>query len=175
LVDVITALRAAIAEFSPDAMMAVLGVDARNGGDVQVGEAVFDVRVPHSTDVHALADLVTSAAAPVHVTILRATPGHATTRTSPLVKAFSRAFRDADVTPRFLAKKGSSDMNTLATTWRDVPMVAYGPGDASLDHTPDEHLLAEEFRLSRAVLEKAVANWVVQAGQLAAAAEGKSA
>jgi len=174
LVDVVTVLRKAIADFSPEAMMAVLGVDARNGGDVQVGEAVFDVRVPHSTDVDELAAVITAAAAPVHVTVLRATPGHATPRTSPLVKAFSRAFRDADVTPRFLAKKGSSDMNTLATRWRDVPMVAYGPGDASLDHTPDEHILAEEFRLSRTVLAKAVANWVVRAGELAATIEGKS-
>ena len=25
------------------------------------------------------------------------------------------------------------------------PIVAYGPGDSSLDHTPEEHVLVEEF------------------------------
>ncbi|MBB4967382.1 M20/M25/M40 family metallo-hydrolase [Saccharothrix violaceirubra] len=162
LVDVVARLRAAIAEYSPEAMMAVLGLDARNGGDVQLGEAVFDVRVPHTTDVHALAALVERVAEPVRTTVLRATPGHATPRTSPLVRAFSPAFRAAGVTPRYLAKKGSSDMNTLATTWRDVPMVAYGPGDASLDHTPQEHITAAEFRLSRKVLSAAVTHWLTR-------------
>jgi LysW-gamma-L-lysine carboxypeptidase len=50
-------------------------------------------------------------------------------------------------------------MNTLATTWRDVPMVAYGPGDATLDHTADEHVHADEYRAARAILADAVAAW----------------
>jgi LysW-gamma-L-lysine carboxypeptidase len=25
------------------------------------------------------------------------------------------------------------------------PIIAYGPGDSSLDHTPEEHLLLEEY------------------------------
>ncbi|WP_156754460.1 M20/M25/M40 family metallo-hydrolase [Actinokineospora pegani] len=173
LVDVITRLRAEIAAFSPEAMVAVLGVDARNAGDFQRGEAVFDVRVPRATDVHDLATLVTGAAAPAEATVLRATPGLATARTSALVKAFSRAFGDNGVAPRFLAKKGSSDMNTLATTWRDVPMVAYGPGDAALDHTPEEHIAAEEFRLARRVLGRAVRNWLDQAGRVATTTEAR--
>ena len=32
------------------------------------------------------------------------------------------------------------------------PMVAYGPGDSSLDHTPDEHLSIEEYEKSITVL-----------------------
>lgn len=63
------------------------------------------------------------------------------------------------MTPRYLMKKGSSDMNTLATTWRGVPMVAYGPGDARLDHTPDEHLHADEFRRAQRLLTAAVREW----------------
>jgi LysW-gamma-L-lysine carboxypeptidase len=39
-------------------------------------------------------------------------------------------------------------------------MVAYGPGDAALDHTPHEHLSAVEFRTARSVLEVAVRNWL---------------
>jgi LysW-gamma-L-lysine carboxypeptidase len=39
-------------------------------------------------------------------------------------------------------------------------MVAYGPGDAALDHTPDERLPAAEFRTARGVLQVAVRNWL---------------
>lgn len=56
-------------------------------------------------------------------------------------------------------KKGTSDMNTLATTWRDVPMVAYGPGDSTLDHTDMERIAAADHRTARTVLADAVARW----------------
>jgi len=32
-------------------------------------------------------------------------------------------------------------------------MVAFGPGDSSLDHTPDEHVEIEEYRRAVDVLE----------------------
>lgn len=160
LVRVLGELRAEIAAAAPQALPAVLGVHAVNAGNLQRGEAVLDVRVPQETPVADLVALVRRVAGPVGVEVLRATPGVLTRRTDPLVKAFSRSFRAAGVTPRFLAKKGSSDMNTLATTWRDVPMVAYGPGEAALDHTPDERLTAEEFRRARAVLSGAVTSWI---------------
>lgn len=162
LVDVLSRLRDEIGGADSQALVAVLGIHAVNGGDVQLGETVVDVRVPPTLDLEHLVELVRRVAGPVVVEVLRATPGVITSRTSPLVKAFSRAFREEGVAPRFLAKKGSSDMNTLATTWRGVPMVAYGAGDAALDHTPDEHLDAEEFRRARTVLSRAVANWVAE-------------
>ncbi|MFH8727962.1 M20/M25/M40 family metallo-hydrolase [Streptomyces termitum] len=160
MVDTLAGLPAAVARLHPDALTAVLGVRALNQGDAQAGEAVVDVRVPPGLDVDAtVAALRELAADPVRFEVLRATPGVATRRTSPLVKAFQRAFRTEEVTPRYLMKKGSSDMNTLATTWRDVPMVAYGPGDAKLDHTPDEHLHADEFRRAQRLLTAAVREW----------------
>jgi LysW-gamma-L-lysine carboxypeptidase len=164
LVETLSTFRAELAGASPDALLAVLGIHAVNGGDVQLGEAVLDVRVPPGQDLDELVALVRrvaeSAACRMEAEILRATPGVATPRTSPLVKAFSRAFGEEGVKPRFLAKKGSSDMNTLATTWNGVPMVAYGPGDAKLDHTPDERIDAAEFRRARSLLGKAVTHFL---------------
>lgn len=165
MVDVLARLRASLAEEGPDALLAVLGIHAVNGGDVQRGEAVVDVRVPSTMSLDDLVRLLREVAHPIEVEVLRATPGHLTARTSPLVKAFSRAFRAEGVVNRFLAKKGSSDMNTLATTWQGVPMVAYGPGDAKLDHTPHEHLEAGEYRRARAVLSRAVAEWIAAGTQ----------
>ncbi|MFG2006889.1 M20/M25/M40 family metallo-hydrolase [Spirillospora sp. NPDC048911] len=159
LADTLGLIRARIGEASPDALVATLGVHAVNAGDRQVGEAVVDVRVPGPSP-DPLIELVREAAGPVAVEVLRATPGTSTRRSNALVKAFSRAFHEAGINPRFLAKKGSSDMNTLATTWAGVPQVAYGPGDASLDHTPHEHIDAAEYRGARNVLTHAIAAWV---------------
>ncbi|MEW1695746.1 M20/M25/M40 family metallo-hydrolase [Streptomyces sp. NPDC093249] len=160
MVEVLAGLPAAVAGLHPDALTAVLGVRALNQGDTQAGEAVVDVRVPPGLDVTETVEALRALAAdPVRFEVLRATPGVSTGRTSPLVKAFQRAFRAGGVTPRYLMKKGSSDMNTLATTWHGVPMVAYGPGDAKLDHTPDEHLHADEFRRAQRLLAAAVREW----------------
>ncbi|WP_133912229.1 M20/M25/M40 family metallo-hydrolase [Streptomyces sp. NBC_00582] len=160
LVEALTAVRAAVTATAPDALTATLGVRALNEGDVQAGEAVVDVRLPPGHAVETLLEALGAAVSePVRLDVLRATPGVATPRTSPLVKAFQRAFRTEESRPRYLMKKGSSDMNTLATTWRGVPMVAYGPGDASLDHTPAEHLPAAEFRQARRLLTAAVREW----------------
>jgi LysW-gamma-L-lysine carboxypeptidase len=46
-----------------------------------------------------------------------------------------------------VVKTGTSDMNVVARAWPDMPILAYGPGDSSLDHTPQEHIeLWEYFR-----------------------------
>lgn len=73
-------------------------------------------------------------------------------KTTPLVRAFLAAIREAGGEPRFKLKTGTSDMNVVAARWR-CPVVAYGPGDSSLDHTPHEHLSLDEFRRGIAVLE----------------------
>ena len=69
-------------------------------------------------------------------------------KSSPLVRALLPAIRAAGGTPRFVVKAGTSDMNVLAGTWPGIPVVAYGPGDSALDHTPDEALDLQEYRMS---------------------------
>lgn len=67
-------------------------------------------------------------------------------RRSPLVAAFNASIRAQNAKPRLKVKTGTSDMNVVGTTW-DCPMLAYGPGDSSFDHTPDEQIdLAEVAR-----------------------------
>ena len=65
-------------------------------------------------------------------------------KNSPLVRAMLRAIREADGKPRFKLKTGTSDMNVVGPAW-GCPIVAYGPGDSSLDHTPEEHIEIEEY------------------------------
>ncbi|MBN1889623.1 MAG: [LysW]-lysine hydrolase [Thermoflexales bacterium] len=76
-------------------------------------------------------------------------------KNNPLVRALLKAIRAEGGTPRFKLKTGTSDMNTVGPTWK-CPIVAYGPGDSSLDHTPDEHVELLEFQRGVNVLARAL-------------------
>ena len=78
-------------------------------------------------------------------------------RQNPLVRAFLYAIRQVDATaqPGFLVKTGTSDMNVVGPLWR-CPILAYGPGDSALDHTPNEHLSLDEYWRAITVLEQAI-------------------
>jgi LysW-gamma-L-lysine carboxypeptidase len=75
-----------------------------------------------------------------------------------LVRSFLAAIRaqgDPDAQPSFVVKTGTSDMNVVGPVWR-CPILAYGPGDSRLDHTPDEHVSVDEYWRAVLVLERAL-------------------
>lgn len=78
-------------------------------------------------------------------------------RQNPLVRSFLAAVRQVDsaAQPGFVVKTGTSDMNVVAPIWQ-CPIVAYGPGDSALDHTPHEHLELDEYWMAIQVLEAAL-------------------
>ncbi|MGH9387772.1 MAG: M20/M25/M40 family metallo-hydrolase [Vicinamibacterales bacterium] len=78
-------------------------------------------------------------------------------RNNALVRSFLAAIRgaDASVQPGFVLKTGTSDMNVVGPAWR-CPIVAYGPGDSALDHTPHEHLSLDEYWRAIGVVEAAL-------------------
>ena len=81
-------------------------------------------------------------------------------RHSPLVRAFLAAIRAVggpEVAPKFVVKTGTCDMNIVWPVWR-CPIVAYGPGDSTLDHTPNEHLDLNEYLLAVDTVELALRN-----------------
>lgn len=62
-----------------------------------------------------------------------------------LARMFLRGIREAGGKPGFVYKTGTADFNVIGPAWH-VPILAYGPGDSALDHTPNEHLpLADYF------------------------------
>ncbi len=71
---------------------------------------------------------------------------------TPLVRAFTASIRSEGGRPGFKVKTGTSDMNVIGPVWK-CPIVAYGPGDSSLDHTPHEHIHLEEYLRAIHVLQ----------------------
>ena len=69
------------------------------------------------------------------------------------MRAFLQAIRAEGLDPAFKVKSGTSDMNVVGPVW-NCPILAYGPGDSSLDHTPNEHLDLAEYQQAIAVLAR---------------------
>lgn len=72
-----------------------------------------------------------------------------------LSRAMRGAIRAVGGSPRFVYKTGTSDMNVVGPVW-NCPIVAYGPGDSALDHTPEEHIDLDEYLRAVDVLVEAV-------------------
>jgi LysW-gamma-L-lysine carboxypeptidase len=73
-----------------------------------------------------------------------------------VARSLSNAIRAAGGVPRPKLKTGTADLNIVAPVWK-CPIAAYGPGDSSLDHTPNERLDLVEFTRSIGVLRTALA------------------
>tara|TARA_B100000029_G_scaffold172364_1_gene168748 strand:+ start:15821 stop:16852 length:1032 start_codon:yes stop_codon:yes gene_type:complete len=71
-----------------------------------------------------------------------------------LVRSFLRTIRNFDGRPTFKKKTGTADMNIFAE-W-ECPIIAYGPGDSSLDHTNQEHLDLNEYEKAINILVAAL-------------------
>jgi LysW-gamma-L-lysine carboxypeptidase len=76
-------------------------------------------------------------------------------KNTPVVRAMLKAIRANRGRPRFKLKTGTSDMNIVGPAW-GTPIIAYGPGDSALDHTPEEHIEIAEFHRAIDVLTHAL-------------------
>jgi [amino group carrier protein]-lysine/ornithine hydrolase len=81
-------------------------------------------------------------------------------RDTNLSRALRGAIRTQDGQPKFLYKTGTADMNVVGPVW-NCPIVAYGPGDSALDHTPDEHIDLDEYLRAIDVLAEALVKMVL--------------
>jgi LysW-gamma-L-lysine carboxypeptidase len=102
------------------------------------------VRLPPGVDVDKFEDRLRDLAEPAELIVHGRQEGHATDKRSRITPPFLRAIRAAGGTPRFTRKLGTSDMTVVGPVW-GCPIVAYGPGDASLDHTPEERIVLDDY------------------------------
>ena len=86
-----------------------------------------------------------------------AVPAWGCEKNTQLVRCFLSGIRSQGGEPRFVYKTGTADLNIVAPVWK-CPAVVYGPGDSSLDHTPNEHVNLDDYQKAvdvlSAVLEK---------------------
>ncbi|MCC6616173.1 MAG: [LysW]-lysine hydrolase [Anaerolineae bacterium] len=126
----------------------------RSGDDpfIETVEMTLGFRLPPAWMPDAVLDAIT-AFAPQGMELRDYGPerAHQSHRGSPLVRSLAAAIRANGDDPGYVLKTGTSDMNVVGAVW-DCPIVAYGPGDSNLDHTPDEHLPLVEYRRAVQVL-----------------------
>ncbi len=87
-----------------------------------------------------------------HLTFSGAEVAFRAEKNTSLVRAFLAAIRQEGGRVRFVLKTGTSDMNVVGPVW-GCPIVAYGPGDSALDHTPDERISLSEYLQSIEILK----------------------
>jgi LysW-gamma-L-lysine carboxypeptidase len=86
-----------------------------------------------------------------------AVPAWGCEKNTPLVRAFLSGIRSQGGEPRFVYKTGTADLNIVAPVWK-CPAVVYGPGDSSLDHTPNEHIDLDDYAKAVGVLSHVLDN-----------------
>ncbi len=92
----------------------------------------------------------------IEISLISASEAIETDKRSDLMKAFKKAIRKVlKGHPRLIRKTGSSDMNEIGAQI-PIPLVAYGPGDSKLDHSPNERIEIHEFISSIEVLKEVV-------------------
>ena len=84
-----------------------------------------------------------------------AVPAWGCEKNTKLVRSFLSGIRSQGGEPRFVYKTGTADLNIVAPVWQ-CPAVVYGPGDSSLDHTPNEHIELEDYKKAMDVLASAL-------------------
>ena len=131
------------------------------GGLTDDGSAVAaavtaEFRVPPSETPASVRTLVDDCVDAGEVAWERSIPPHVASPRGTLPAALRRGIREAGGEPTHLHKTGTADANLYGEAW-DVPVVTYGPGDAALDHAPDERLPLSEFDRAVAVLRTAAA------------------
>jgi len=118
-------------------------------------EMSIALRLPPGLDVVALQQEMRAWCNGTQLTFPYSEPPFQAEKNTVPVRALLWAIRAEGGRPRFKLKTGTSDMNVVGPAW-GCPIVAYGPGDAALDHTPDEHTEIEEFRRGVDVLAQAL-------------------
>lgn len=116
-------------------------------------ELSIGLRLPPELDVDKLIARVHELSGEAEIQIDGLQHGYRTDKRSKLIPPFLRNIRAEGGNPGFTLKLGTSDMNVVGPAW-GCPIVAYGPGDSSLDHTPDERIELVEYLKARDVLSE---------------------
>jgi LysW-gamma-L-lysine carboxypeptidase len=165
VVEAVAGFRAACAALNDDAetrafdalQATVLALHHEHDGLSERAEATLGVRLPPAWPAQRLLASLGSSWRPggVDVHVVESVDAVRGPKDGPLPRAFRSAIRAVGGQPGSVVKTGTSDWNVVAERW-NVPALAYGPGDAALDHTPNEHLDLTAYDAAISVLVSVV-------------------
>lgn len=137
------------------------GINTDTDGLYDTARLTLGLRLPKWIDPHDLERDIRAASPDLELRF----EGHASAyrgpRTGALPSALSAAIGSLGGRHTATVKTGTSDMNTVAAAF-DCPIIAYGPGDSTLDHTPNERLDLPEYLRSIAILRTAIPDFAEQ-------------
>lgn len=133
----------------------IRAINSGSDGLTDWAELTIGLRLPPGIDPQALEHELAAEAGGGELRFRGGCHAYASDKNNQLVRAFLKGVRAAGGTPGFLLKTGTSDMNVVGPRW-GCPILAYGPGDSGLDHTPDEHVEIAEYLRAIDVLEHAL-------------------
>ncbi|MCC6260770.1 MAG: [LysW]-lysine hydrolase [Anaerolineales bacterium] len=162
-VDVWLKIKAYVNQFNGDKkrvfdqlLLTLRGIDSSQDGFEQTATLKVGVRLPVEVspeDWYVKLDEIVS---DCHLERMGfAIPAWGCEKNTPLVRSFLSGIRSQGGEPRFVYKTGTADLNIVAPVWK-CPAVVYGPGDSSLDHTPNEHIELAEYARAADVLTNAL-------------------
>lgn len=164
LYKVVEELRNRVSQIDEKNVSSLINIESSEYEGKQVIIGIINFRISPYAGNEYISKLNLSFDDEVEIEVLRSTPGSLCKRNTSIVRAFTRSFKNQDIEANYIVKRGTSDMNTLSTKW-DVPMVAYGPGNSSLDHTIFENLDYKEVDDSRKILKRAIEEWFSLKGE----------
>lgn len=136
-------------------------INTSTDGLLDTARLTLGLRLPTWTDPYDLERDIRAASPDVELDFEGHASAHRGPRSGALPSALSAAIGSLGGRPTATVKTGTSDMNTVAAAF-ECPIVAYGPGDSTLDHTPHERLDLPEYLRAIAVLRTAIADLAEQ-------------
>ena len=126
---------------------------AHSNGFTETAELTLGFRLPLEFDIDALIARLNEAAGDAQLRFRGREPAFRAAKNTPLARAFIGAIDAEGGRAQFKVKSGTSDMNVVGPVW-GCPILAYGPGDSALDHTPHEHIDLDEYHRAIAILTR---------------------
>ncbi|MDF1808549.1 MAG: [LysW]-lysine hydrolase [Phycisphaerales bacterium] len=138
----------------------ILNLETQNDGFEEKALMTIGFRLPTTHSPEDVQELLNSCVIPgMKISYSGSIEASMTGRNDAVVRSISAAIRSNGGRPMPKKKTGTADLNVVAPIW-GCPIAAYGPGDSSLDHTPNEHIHLDELSKSVDVLEVAIKNLI---------------
>ncbi|HVC40181.1 MAG TPA: M20/M25/M40 family metallo-hydrolase [Candidatus Dormibacteraeota bacterium] len=134
----------------------LLEMDTSSDGLRSSARLAVSFRLPNQLTPAQLAEMLQVLLPRASVEVLSSEQAVALPRTGPLPATFARAIRGLGGDLGWQRRLATSDLNVVMPIW-GCPAVVYGPGNAELDHTPNESIGLNDFGFATAVLRTVLA------------------